>query len=112
MSNDMFEKASRLNETLLEQLGKAAEMQMNAFQRYSEMALSQAKKASEVRDLDGLKNLASEQSETLKALNEQFTADMKAWQDYSSDAREKVQKALVSADTATAQKGKAGSQKG
>lgn len=63
---------------------------MNAFQRYSEMALGQAKKASEVRDLDGLKSLASEQRETLKALNDQFTADMKAWQDYSSEARNKI----------------------
>jgi phasin family protein len=90
MSNDMFKKASRLNEILLEQLGKAAEMQMNAFQRYSEMALGQAKKASEVRDLDGFQSLASEQSETLKALNDQFTADMKAWQDYSSEARNKI----------------------
>ncbi|MEH6356552.1 MAG: phasin family protein [Marinobacter sp.] len=112
MSNGMFEKASHLNETLLEQLGKAAEMQMNAFQRYSEMALSQAKKASEVRDLDGLKSLVSGQSETLKALHEQFTADMKAWQDYSGEAREKVQKAFASADTSAAQKGKAGAQKG
>lgn len=111
MSNDMFEKASRLNETLLEQLGKAAEMQMNAFQRYSEMALSQAKKASEVRDLDGLKSLVSEQSETLNALNAQFTADMKAWQEYSSEAREKVQKSIASADGSATPKGKAGAQK-
>ena len=111
MSNDMFEKASRLNETLLEQLGKAAEMQMTAFQRYSEMALSQAKKAAEIRDLDGLKSLASEQSETLKALNEQFTADLKAWQDFSSEAREKVQKAITSADESTTQKSKAGAHK-
>jgi hypothetical protein len=33
MSNDMFEKASGLNETLLEQLGISAETHMNAFQR-------------------------------------------------------------------------------
>jgi FtsZ-binding cell division protein ZapB len=50
------------------------------------VALSQAKKASEVHDLDDLKSLTSEQSETLKALNDQCTADMKAWQNYASEA--------------------------
>lgn len=48
------------------------------------------KKASGVRDLDGLKGLTSGQNETLKALNNQFAANMKAWQDYSSEACVKI----------------------
>lgn len=91
MTNEMFEKATRLNETLIEQFGKAAEMQMDAFRRYADVATEQAKKVSEVRDLDGLKSVTGDQAETLKSLSEQFTADWKAWQDYFSEAREQIQ---------------------
>ncbi len=104
MINNMFGKASRFNEAILEQFGIAAEMQMKAFRRYSEIALNQVTKASEVRDVDGLKNLTSGQSETLKSLNEQINADMKAWRDYSSEAREQVQKAISGAAESDAPK--------
>ena len=106
MINNIFLKASRFNQIILEQFGKAAELQMNAFQRYSVMALTQAKKASEVRDVDGLKNLSSRQSEILKRVNEQLAADMKAWQDYSNEARELFQKAISGADESAAPKEK------
>lgn len=44
MNTELFEKATRLNETLVEQFGKAAEMQMNAFRRYADVTMEQAKK--------------------------------------------------------------------
>ena len=44
MNTELFEKATRLNETLFEQVGKAAEMQMNAFRRYADVTMEQAKK--------------------------------------------------------------------
>ena len=67
MNTELFEKATRLNETLVEQFGKAAEMQMNAFRRYADVTMEQAKKVSEVRDLEGLKSLTGDQAETLKS---------------------------------------------
>ena len=97
MFKNIFERVSRLNETILVQCGKATEIQLNAFQRYSEMTLNHLKKISEVRNVDGLRNLAAEQSETLKNLNEQFTADMKAWQEYSKQTRKQVWKAISGA---------------
>jgi len=92
MSTDLFEKANRLNQTLFAQFSKATEMQMEAFRRYADVAMDQARKVSEVRDLDGLKQVTSEQAETLKSLSEQFTNDWKAWQDYLTETREQVQK--------------------
>ncbi len=67
-------------------------MQMNAFRRYADVTMEQAKKVSEVRDLEGLKSLTGDQAETLKSLSEQFTADWKAWQDYFNESREQIQK--------------------
>lgn len=92
MNNELLEKATRLNETLFSQFSKAAEMQMEALRRYTDVAMDQAKKVAEVRDLDGLKSLTADQAETLKSLSEQFTSDWKAWQDYFADTREQVQK--------------------
>ncbi len=44
MNTELIEKAKRLNETLFEQVGKAVEMQMNAFRRYADVTMEQAKK--------------------------------------------------------------------
>ena len=67
--------------------------------------MEQAKKVSEVRDLDGLKTLTGDQAETLKSLSEQFTADWKAWQDYFNDSREQIQKVFQKAPEETAKAG-------
>ncbi len=69
-------------------------MQMNAFRRYADVAMDQARKVAEVRDLDGLKQLTTDQAETLKSLSDQFTQDWKAWQDYFSETRDQRQKAF------------------
>lgn len=106
MNTDLLEKANRLNETLFTQFSKATEMQMDVFRRYADVAMEQARKVSEVRDLDGLKQVTSEQAETLKSLSEQFTSDWKAWQDYLTETREQVQK-VFEADAAQPTKEKA-----
>ena len=85
MNTELFEKATRLNETLFEQFGKAAEMQMNACRRYADVTM--------------------EQAETLKSLSEQFTADWKAWQDYFNESREQIQKVFEKAPEASAKPG-------
>nr|BBJ03657.1 hypothetical protein YBY_15050 [Marinobacter nauticus] len=102
MSTDLFEKANRLNQTLFAQFSKATEMQMEAFRRYADVAMDQARKVSEVRDLDRLKQVTSEQAETLKSLSEQFTSDWKAWQDYLTETREQVQKVFEAETPETA----------
>ena len=107
MVSKVFEKAMRLNETILEQFVRASEIQMNAFKRYSEMAMDQVrqvKKVSEVRDAKSFKDLTSEQTATLRHLNEQFAADLKSWRDYSSEARDQIQKAISSAANPTSRK--------
>jgi hypothetical protein len=63
MNNDMFDKATRLNQALFEQFSKAAEMQMNAFRRYADVTMEQAKKVSEVRSIEDLKTVTSDQAE-------------------------------------------------
>ncbi|MBR9870161.1 MAG: phasin family protein [Gammaproteobacteria bacterium] len=92
MNTDLLEKASRLNETLINQFGKAAEIQMETLRRYADVAMDQAQQATEVRNLDDLKTLAANQAETLKSLNDQFTSDWKAWQNYFSETRERMQR--------------------
>ena len=94
MNTDLLKKASRLNETLINQFGKAAEMHMEALRRYADVAMDQAQQAAEVRNLDDLKTLTTHQAETLKSLNDQLTNDWKAWQNYFSETRERVQSAF------------------
>ena len=67
--------------------------------------MEQAKKVSEVRDLESLKSLTGDQAETLKSLSEQFTADWKAWQDYFNESREQIQKVFEKAPEASAKPG-------
>jgi len=67
--------------------------------------MEQAKKVSEVRDLESLKRLTGDQAETLKSLSEQFTADWKAWQDYFSESREQIQKVFEKEPEETAKPG-------
>ncbi|SNC67753.1 phasin family protein [Marinobacter sp. es.048] len=105
MNTEFFEKATRLNETLFEQFGKAVELQINAFRRYADVTMEQAKKVSEVRDLEGLKSLTGDQAETLKSLSEQLTADWKAWQDYLNESREQIQKVFEKASEVSAKPG-------
>jgi phasin family protein len=78
---------------------------MNAFRRYADVTMEQAKKVSEVRDLESLKSLTGDQAETLKSLSEQFTADWKAWQDYFNESREQIQKVFEKAPEASAKPG-------
>ena len=71
----------------------------------ADVTMEQAKKVSEVRDLESLKSLTGDQAETLKSLSEQFTADWKAWQDYFNESREQIQKVFEKAPEASAKPG-------
>ena len=64
---------------------------MEAFRRYADVAMEQARKMAEVRDLESLKTLTTDQAETLKTISEQVSADWKAWQDYANETREQLQ---------------------
>ena len=78
--------------------------------RYLVFKLRPIFKRGQVDCLDGLKQVTSEQAETLKSLSEQFTSDWKAWQDYLTETREQVQKVFEAEAPETA-KEKAPAQK-
>lgn len=94
-SKGFMDRASQFNETLFHQFARAAEMQMEALHRYTDIASEQARKLTEVRDLDDFKALSAGQAEALKEMSEQVSRDWQAWQDYFSEARDQLKSSIM-----------------
>ncbi len=94
-SKDFMERASQFNETLFQQFSRAAEMQMEALHRYTDIASQQARKLAEVRNLEDLKELSQGQAEALKEVSEQVSSDWQAWQDYFAEARNQLKSSIM-----------------
>jgi len=94
-SKDFMERAAHFNETLFQQFSRAAEMQMEALRRYTDIASDQARKLTEVRNLEDIKELSEGQAEALKEISDQLSSDWQAWQDYFVDARDQLKSSVV-----------------
>lgn len=86
-SRDIMERASQFNETLFHQLARAAEIQMEAMRRYTDIASEQSRKLAEARNLEDLRKLSEGQAEAFREISEQVSSDWQAWQDYLFEAR-------------------------
>ena len=86
-SRDFMERASQFNETLFNQLARAAEMQLQAMRRYTDIASEQSQKLAGARNLEDLRRLSEGQAQAFREISEQISSDWQAWQDYLSDAR-------------------------
>lgn len=95
-SKNFMERASQFNETLFHRFSRAAEMQMDALRRYTDIASEQARKLTEVRNLEDLKELSDTQTEALKEISEQVSSDWQAWQDYLTEASDQLKSSLMS----------------
>ncbi|HKK55273.1 phasin family protein [Marinobacter sp.] len=93
-SKDFMERASQFNETLFHQLAKAAEIQMEAMRRYTEIASEQSRKLAEARNLEDLKKLSEGQAEAFREISEQVSSDWQAWQDYLFEARAQLKSSI------------------
>lgn len=96
-SRDVMERASQFNETLFNQLAKAAEIQMEAMRRYTEIASEQSRKLAEARNLEDLKKFSEGQAEALREISEQVSSDWQAWQDYLFEARDQLKSSIKDA---------------
>ncbi|MGV8843199.1 MAG: phasin family protein [Pseudomonas sp.] len=89
-SRELMDRAVRLNETLFSQFSKAAKLQMDSFQAYSNIAMEQSRKATEALSANDLKALPETQTQTLESFNAQVSKDWKNWQDYMVEARDQL----------------------
>lgn len=94
-SRDFMERAAHFNETLFHQFSKAAEIQMEALRRYTDIASDQARKLAEVRNLEDIKDLSEGQAEALKEISDQLSTDWQTWQDYLAEARDQLRSSVV-----------------
>ncbi|MDI9246720.1 phasin family protein [Marinobacter sp. CHS3-4] len=94
-SRDFMERTAHFNEALFHQFSKAAELQMEALRRYTDIASEQARKLASVRDLEDIKEVSEGQVEALKKISDQMSSDWQAWQDYFTDARDQLKSSIV-----------------
>ena len=94
-SRDFMERAAHFNETFFHQFSRAAEIQMDSLRRYTDIASGQARKLTEVRNLEDIKAVSEGQMEVLKEISDQVSSDWQAWQDYLAEAREQLKSSIM-----------------
>lgn len=77
-SKDVLEPAHKLNQQAIAAVEKLVAYQIDSLKAYSELGVSRLKAAVEVRDVEGLKNLLSNQTDVLKEFGEHLMTDYKA----------------------------------
>jgi len=89
-SRELMDQAARLNEILFSQFSKAAKLQMDSFQAYTNIAMEQSRKATQALSTNDLKALPETQTQTLESFNAQVSKDWQNWQDYMVEARNQL----------------------
>ena len=81
----LLEPAHRLNQQAVTALEKVTASQIDSLKTYSELGVGQLKAAAEVRNIEGLQNLLSKQSDVLKEVGSRLTSDVKAFFQIGAD---------------------------
>ena len=74
----VLEPVHKLNQQTLIAVEKLAALQIDSLKAYSELGVSQLKAVFEVRDVEGLQNLLSNQTDVLKKVSDRLTYDFQA----------------------------------
>ncbi len=109
MSDNMIETLSTQIKQSLEPMNKIgslvqanfeklAELQMQSFKTYSELATRQLKAMANVRDLDGLKALGTTQTEIAGEISQKIMADLKEIADMGMALKTEIESALINKD--------------
>lgn len=94
-TRELIDRAVCLNATLFSQFSKAAKLQMDSFQSYTNIAMEQSRQATHAWSTNDLKALPETQAHTLESLNAQVSKDWQAWQDYMAEARDQLKAAFA-----------------
>ena len=77
-THGVLEPVQQLNQQGLAAMEELASRQMDSLKTYTELGVSQLKVMAEVRDVEGLQNLVSKQTDVLKEVGDRLTSDFKA----------------------------------
>ena len=74
----VLEPVHKLNQQAIAAIEKLATHQINSLKTYTELGVSQLKAVAEVRDVEGLQNLVSKQTDVLREVGDRLMSDFKA----------------------------------
>jgi phasin family protein len=74
----LLEPVQKLKHHAVSTVEKLAAHQLESLKTYSDTGVGQLKAAAEVKDIDGLQNFMSKQTDVLRALGEQVLSDLTA----------------------------------
>lgn len=74
----LLEPVHKLNRQAITAIEKVAAYQVDSLTTYSRLGINQLKAAAEVRDVEGLKNLLSKQTDVLREVGDRLMSDFKA----------------------------------
>jgi phasin family protein len=72
----LLEPVQKLKHHAVSTVEKLATHQLESLKTYSDMGVNQLKAAAEVKDIDGLQNFMSKQTDVLRALGERMLSDI------------------------------------
>ena len=81
----LLEPAHKLNRQAITAVEKMAAYQIDSLKTYSRLGVSQLKAAAEVRDVEGLRNLLSKQTDVLREVGDRLMSDFKALSQIGAD---------------------------
>ncbi len=74
----VLEPVQELNQQAIATIEKLAAHQIDSLKAYTELGVNQLKAAAEVRDVEGLQNLLSKQTDVLRKVGDRLMSDFKA----------------------------------
>lgn len=101
-SRKLFEQAGKINQLMMSNVEKAADVQMQALRAYTDLALRQAKQLGDIRDVDGLKAFIDGQTDVVKEVSERMSENWQSMQDLAAHMREDFQALFADAKPETA----------
>ncbi|WP_097461585.1 phasin family protein [Mangrovitalea sediminis] len=96
-SRKLFEQAGKLNQLMMTNVEKAADVQMQALRAYTDLALRQARQLGDIRDAEGLKAFINGQSDVVREVSDRMAEDWQSMQELATKLREDFQGLIVEA---------------
>jgi len=88
----MMEPSRKLNALLLDHAEKVAHLNLEAARSYTDLAMEQMRKATEVRDPESFQNYLNDQGKVVQTMSNKFTENASTLADISKNMGEEVQK--------------------
>ncbi|MFK4753415.1 MULTISPECIES: phasin family protein [Oceanospirillaceae] len=98
----MYAPMSKFNSLFVENMEKMTDFQLTAIKSYAEMGLDQMKKASDVKDAEGMRAYTAAQAEAATSLNKKIMEDAKIFSDMAMEFKSQVEGIMEEARTTAA----------